>query len=186
MPDQSSSTRVLYNDPNRPMVLHSPNTVIGIGEWAVSNQPDDVLQTFALGSCIAVIFLHHPSRSAGMVHVALPDSSINPVLAEERPGYFADTGIAAVLESLQRLLGQGHALKRGMVIKMTGGANVMDTRGTFRIGSRNSEAARQILRRHGLEPVACDLGGDFSRTVSVSLKTGQVRISRVGHSSWLL
>lgn len=183
---QHASTRALQNNPNRPLVLHSPNTVIGIGEWAVSNRPDEVLQTFALGSCVAVIFLHHPSRSVGMVHISLPDSRINPQLARERPGYFADTGITIVLDAFQQLLGYERNLKKGMVIKMTGGANVMDAQHTFKIGLRNSLAARQILQAQGLEPVASDLGGNFSRTVTVSLKTGQVQISRFGHPHWLL
>ncbi len=181
-----SSPPALPNDPNKPLVLHSLNTVLGIGEWAVSNRPDEVLQTFALGSCVAVIFLHYPSRAVGMVHISLPDSRINPALAEERPGYFADTGISIVLEAFQQLLGYGRDLKKGMVVKMAGGASVMDAQHTFKIGLRNSLAARQILQERGLEPVAADVGGDFSRTVTVSLKTGQVQISRLGYPRVLL
>src|ERR1700731_1162142 len=46
------------------MSLH----VVGIGDCKVSNEPEDVLVTHALGSCIAVM-IHDPvARVAGLLH----------------------------------------------------------------------------------------------------------------------
>ena len=56
----------------------APRLVVGIGEFAVSNEPDDVIVTHALGSCIAVCLLDPVARVGGLLHFLLPDSRINP------------------------------------------------------------------------------------------------------------
>ncbi|GAB1483918.1 hypothetical protein MASR2M78_27350 [Treponema sp.] len=55
---------------------------VGIGEWAVSKSIDDVIKTYALGSCVAVIIYDAKAKVGGLIHVALPDSSID---AEKGP-----------------------------------------------------------------------------------------------------
>lgn len=150
--------------------------VVGIGEFAVSQDPHAEIKTFGLGSCVAVVFLHHPSRTAGLLHVALPSSQINPRLVRERPGYFADTGIAATLAALADTSGLDpeHKDWQGLEVKMAGGASVLDPKGLFNIGQRNIAAIEQILDAYGLRPTATDLGGSQSRTVVVSVQSGQV------------
>ena len=64
-------------------------TALGIGEIGASNTRGDIIMTYGLGSCVAVVCLHPPSRSAGMAHIALPESRIKPDEAKRRPGYFA-------------------------------------------------------------------------------------------------
>ncbi len=45
---------------------------VDIADMQVSNEPDAVLVTYALGSCIAVM-VHDPVRKAsGMIHYMLP------------------------------------------------------------------------------------------------------------------
>ncbi len=134
--------------------------VVGVGEFAVSNNPKDVIKTFALGSCVAVIFLHKPSRTVGMIHVALPDSSINPSIMTSRPGYFADTGIPAILKKISMLTKESSNLSQGMVVKLVGGANVMDANNTFNIGKRNVLTLKRLLWSLGMGPIAEDVGGE--------------------------
>ena len=55
---------------------------IGIGEWAVSADASRALKTFALGSCVAVLIYDVKIRVAGMIHIALPDSSIDAARAQ--------------------------------------------------------------------------------------------------------
>ncbi len=159
--------------------------VVGVGEFAVSSNPAEVIKTFALGSCVAVIFLHQPSRAAGLIHVALPDSGISPDIVRERPGYFADTGIPAILKAMSALTGSANIAK-GMVVKMAGGANVMDANNTFNIGKRNILALKKILWPLGMGPVAEDVGGGFSRTVTVSVRSGRVFLSCAAKGEWEL
>ncbi|MBD3166806.1 chemotaxis protein CheD, partial [bacterium] len=50
---------------------------IGVGEYGATNKPGEVIKTLGLGSCVAVILLAPKQRAIGLVHVALPDSTIN-------------------------------------------------------------------------------------------------------------
>lgn len=160
--------------------------VVGVGEFAVSNDPETVIKTFALGSCVAVIFLYKPTRTVGLIHIALPDSSISPDTVMNRPGYFADTGIPAILKKMAASTLPGTNLTQGMMVKIAGGANVMDTNNTFNIGKRNVLSLKKILWQRGMGPVAEDVGGSFSRTVAVSVKTGKIVLSSPAKGEWEL
>ncbi|ADH85371.1 chemotaxis protein CheD [Desulfurivibrio alkaliphilus] len=161
--------------------------VVGVGEFAVSSDPGEVVKTFALGSCVAVIFLHKPTRTVGLIHVALPESLISPDIAAKRPGYFADTGVEAILKEMGRCTGTcSTKLAQGMVVKMAGGANVMDANNTFNIGKRNILALKKILWPLGMGPVAEDVGGGISRTVAVTVGTGRVMLSCAAKGEWEL
>lgn len=152
--------------------------VLGIGEYGASKTPGAAVKTYALGSCVAAIFLCPSTRTVGMIHIALPDSSINPAKAKERPGYFADTGIPLLLKEMARL---GCAANgRGMHVKLTGGASIMDPNETFNIGKRNVLTIRKILWSLGLCAVAEEIGGTISRTVSASVSSGEIVISTPG------
>ncbi|MDH4225679.1 MAG: chemotaxis protein CheD, partial [Deltaproteobacteria bacterium] len=58
---------------------------------------------------MSVILLDSTTKTAGMVHIALPESEINPEKAKSMPGYFADTGVEALMEQMAR---EGVALNR--------------------------------------------------------------------------
>ena len=158
--------------------------VIGVGELGVSSTPGHILKTFALGSCVAVV-LHDRARGViGMVHVALPDSTINREMSSQRPGYFADTGIPLLLNKMT-LLGSP-ASGRGLVAKIAGGASIMDDKGTFNIGKRNQLAVKKILWKYGVGAVGEDVGGTFSRTVYVLVPAGTVVLSCPGRENWMI
>jgi len=158
--------------------------ILGVGDYGASNRPGEDVKTFALGSCVSVILLDPKTRTVGMAHVALPDSSINKNKAAEKPGYFADTAIPALLQEMSRFGCDKRG--KGMVVKLCGGANVMDTNDTFQIGKRNALAIKKILWANGMGAVAEDLGGNFSRTVSISVESGQVTLSSPGRPNWQL
>ena len=63
----------------------SSRQVIGIGEIAVSRDPDATIATHAVGSCIAVCVFDPVTVVAGMLHFLLPEASINPERAERHP-----------------------------------------------------------------------------------------------------
>jgi chemotaxis protein CheD len=149
---------------------------VGIGEYRVSNCLEDEIKTFALGSCVAVITYNRQEKKAGLIHLALPDSSVNKKKAAERPGYFVDTGLPAFL-----------ALAKGKSpgfndtwIKIVGGSNIMDDNHRFDIGKRNVLAVKKYLWREKLGIIAEETGGTISRTVNVSVATGKVTVSSKG------
>lgn len=155
--------------------------ILGVGDLAASNTAGSQIKTFALGSCVALILYDVRKKTAGMVHIALPDSSINKNRAAAKPGYFADTGVPSLLDLMSRLRGGEH---KKLVVKLAGGANIMDAEGTFSIGTRNVKAAHEILTARGLSPMNQDVGGQFSRTVSVEVDTGKVILSSPGRTNW--
>lgn len=160
--------------------------VVGVGDGEVSRDPDTVLVTYALGSCVAVI-LHDPvARVAGLVHYMLPESSISRTDPKVRPCMFADTGISHLLRTALEL----GADKRRLIIFAAGGAQIMDDNCAFNIGKRNCLALRKALWKSGLIAHAEDTGGTMVRTVRVEVGTGRVRLQVPGRkeqemNAWL-
>ncbi len=154
--------------------------VVGIGEYAVSNAGDDLIVTHALGSCVAVC-LHDPVAGvAGLVHVLLPESRINPQRAAEQPGAFADTGIPLLVTTAEAM---GLVRKR-TTVKLIGGAEISNAGGSsaMNIGRRNAIASKNLLWRLGLLIKAEATGGSQARTVHLSVRTGVARITS-GHNA---
>lgn len=152
------------------------NVVIGIGDCQVSKDPDSVLVTYALGSCIGVM-IHDPvSGVGGLLHFMLPESSLDPSKAEKNPYMFADTGIPLLFRSAYQL----GAEKKRLVVTVAGGAQMMDTQGTFNIGKRNCLAMRKILWKAGVMLAAEHLGGMVSRTVRLEVKSGNIMLRESG------
>ena len=154
---------------------------VGIGEFAVSRNPNHILKTMALGSCVGVIVRDAKSGGAGLLHVALPDSSINQKRAQEKPGSFADTGIPALLKAMRKV---GYDGTSRLTVKLTGGASIMDPNNTFNIGKRNILAIKKILWGFRMGAISEDLGGSISRSVSVEIETGRVTITSPGRGQW--
>lgn len=149
---------------------------VGIGELAVSKNKDEIIKTFGLGSCVAIVALDPKVRAVGLIHIALPESSINPEKAKKQPGYFADTGIPYLLSEMAKL--GCHPKGQGLIIKLIGGARVMDPNERFNIGKRNILAIKKILWSINLAVVAEETGGNISRTVDVNAGNGRVTISQ--------
>lgn len=156
---------------------------VGIGELAASKNTADLVKTMALGSCVAVIMLDPVNRSVGLLHVALPDSSINEKKKKEKPGMFADTGIPLMLKEMSK---KGYQNGGKMIVKLVGGATIMDPNSTFNIGKRNILAVRKTLWKYRLGAIAEDVGENFSRTVSINVSNGKVIISSPGRGEWKL
>ncbi len=148
--------------------------IIGIGEIGYSNGAGDTIKTMGLGSCIAVIFYAPKLNLVGMAHVALPDSTIASDRAKKLPGYFADTAIPLLVKKFKAA---GVTKRSELVIKLAGGASIMDPNGVFNIGKRNILAIRKILWQNRLGAIAEDVGKNFSRTVWTEAATGKVFIS---------
>ena len=158
--------------------------MLGVGDFGASNKPGDVVKTMALGSCVAVILLDPKARCVGMVHVALPNSAIDEARGKRQPGYFADTGIPALIREMRKH-GSGSDVK-GWIVKIAGGANVADVNHVFNVGKRNVIAVKKILWELRMAPRAEDVEKNFSRTVAVDVATGRATISCPGRGSWTL
>lgn len=154
---------------------------VGVGEYSVSSSEEDVIKTFALGSCVAVIMYDRVQKIAGLIHIALPDSSINSRKAESKPGYFVDTGLPVILKEMKKQ----NASMNNIWIKLVGGSNIMDEKHRFDIGKRNVLAIKKYLWKNRLGIVGEDTGGNICRTVRVSVSDGELLIS-YGKKTWVL
>ncbi|HXJ42968.1 MAG TPA: chemotaxis protein CheD, partial [Bryobacteraceae bacterium] len=107
--------------------------VVGVADCCVTSDISASIVTYALGSCIAVT-IHDPvARVGGMLHLMLPESSLDATKAGRNPYMFADTGIPLLFK---KAYGAG-AEKKRLVVRLAGGAQVMDDAGVFNIGKRN-------------------------------------------------
>lgn len=143
---------------------------MGIGQLAVSKDPNELLIAYGLGSCIGVSCYDPQAKVAGLAHILLP-SSEGKRSDEKEPARFADTGI----DLLVKRLTESGALPRRLVVKIAGGAAVLGPANAekFKIGVRNAEAIKERLKRHGLSPAATDIGGTRGRTLELHPATGK-------------
>ena len=143
--------------------------VVDIAEFVVSKEPDGLLTTYALGSCIAVVLYDPVIQAAGMIHYMLPLSSTNPEKAKVKPAMFADTGVPLLFHSMYGL----GSKKEDLVVKVAGGGHLYDDHGLFEIGKRNYTVLRRMLWKTNVLVAAEDVGGSKSRTVSIEVSTGR-------------
>jgi chemotaxis protein CheD len=147
--------------------------VVGIGEFAIANRPDQVIVTHALGSCIAVCLFDPVAGVAAMLHFLLPEASINTERARHQPAAFADTGIPLLFRTAY----QYGLDKKRTIVKIAGGAEVGDvSSASLRIGRRNALAAKHLMWRSGVLITSQDVGGHVARTVHLSARDGRVQI----------
>lgn len=146
---------------------------IGIGGWEVSNRLGDVLKTYSLGSCLGVAVIDVKNPVAGMIHIALPDSKMDREKAKRMPGYFADTGLPVLFNALEKKGGN----RRQFVIKVAGGASMMDSSLQFDIGRRNIMAVKRILWKMGYGVKKDDVGGNIARTMAITVNQEIVELS---------
>lgn len=142
--------------------------VVGISDCAVSSDVNASLITYALGSCVAVSAYDPLTKTGGLLHIILPESQLNPEKAAQNPWMFADTGVPTLFS---RLAAAG-ADRRRLVVRLAGGAQVMDREGVFNIGKRNHMAVKKMLWKAGVLIAGEAIGGEVSRTVRLDLGTG--------------
>jgi chemotaxis protein CheD len=144
--------------------------VVGMADCRVSNHPESVLVTYALGSCIAVTIHDHVAGVGGLLHFMLPESALDRAKARANPYMFGDTGIPLLFQAAYKLGGE----KRRLTVTAAGGAQMMDQQGVFNIGRRNYLAMRKIFRKAGVLLWAEDVGGLASRRLRLEVGSGRV------------
>lgn len=151
-----------------------PELVVAISALGVTDDPNAVLLTHALGSCVGVIAHCRRLGVGGLLHFMLPAAPRGS--AATRAAMYGDTGILALFQELERRGCRPHDL----VVKLAGGGVFNDPKGFFAIGERNVRAAVEALRSLGLAPLVQDVGGQRSRTVRLEVSTGLVVVRSKG------
>lgn len=145
------------------------NIVVGVGDMKVSNDPDAVLVTYALGSCIGVGIYDPVAKVGGVLHYMLPESEIDPVKAVKNPFMFGNTGIPLLFKETYRF----GAVKKRLKILVLGGAQILDQNGLFNIGKRNHTVLRKMFWKNNIMVDFEEVGGTVNRTIKLEIKTGE-------------
>jgi chemotaxis protein CheD len=146
--------------------------VVGVADMVVSNDSTSEIVTYSLGSCLGITIYDAVKKIGGLLHLMLPDSKIDSAKAASAPFMFVDTGVPRLFHAAYNL----GADRSRLVVKVAGGAQLLDQQGIFNIGSRNCDALEKLLAQNGLKAHASDVGGLSSRTVRLDLTTGLVTV----------
>ena len=142
--------------------------IVGVADMKVASVAGDVIVTHALGSCLGVM-VHDPvAVVGGMLHVMMPQASLNPEKARSNPFMFVDSGVPAFFQELYA----AGAVKGRCV---NGGDN-----DRFAIGKRNYLMLRKLFWKNGILIKAEDVGGTAPRTVYLEIGSGRTWMSTAG------
>ena len=150
--------------------------VVGVSDLKVSGNVGDIIITHALGSCLGITAYDPAAGIGGMVHVMLPLSKADPEKARLKPAMYVDTGLQSLLNEMYHL----GARKNNLEIIVAGGASMKKGNGDdyFKIGKRNFTTLRKLLWKNGFMITKQDVGGNISRTMTLSINDGIVTINK--------
>ena len=125
-----------------------------------------------LGSCVAATFFV-PARQVGAIfHAFLPYAAGYKADLPAEEYKFVDTAIAKVMRRFTQM-----GIKPAQIqVKLAGGANgIMGE--TAGVGTKNVQAAYNVLSDRGLRVVSADVGGAVGRKLVFFTGTGELYIS---------
>ncbi|AGI38779.1 chemotaxis protein CheD [Thermoclostridium stercorarium subsp. thermolacticum DSM 2910] len=136
-----------------------------------------VLVTLGLGSCVGIALYDTKTKMIGLAHIMLPWSEQAKNKANKAK--FADTGIRLLLENMLK----DGADKKNIVAKIAGGAQMFSYSSLsdmIRVGERNVEATKKVLKELNIPLIAEDTGGTHGRTIEFYSEDGRLMIKTIG------
>ncbi len=159
-----------------------PNIIVDIAGMAVSPNPDDVLITYALGSCLGIVLYDPVIKVGGLAHVMLPDSSLENGSTDFNRLKYIDTGVPMLFKEMYRYNAQKHRIRNAII----GGAQIMDQDKYFNIGERNIAALRKLFWRNNVLINKKHIGDRMNRTVRLEVGTGNIYVKESTGNTILL
>lgn len=152
---------------------------VGIADMNIAKYPETI-RTSGLGSCVGVVLYNEKKKIAGLLHVMLPDSSLDRS-GRVNAAKFADTGVYALMELLKVKGVRPMTIKA----KIAGGSQMFQfgSSDTIRIGPRNIEAVKAALNRLSIPIIAEDTGGSSGRTIEFDTSTSMLSIRTVNQGT---
>jgi chemotaxis protein CheD len=154
-------------------------TMVRMGELAISDTPGDVLVSLGLGSCIGLAVVDKRAGVAGLAHIVLPAATGAP-----KPGAlnkFADHAVPALVDGMV----ERGASRVFMQASLIGGASMFAGAG-LEVGARNADAVRELVAGRRVPVVAEAVGGSKGRTVRVDVTSGAVSVREAGGTEEVL
>lgn len=151
---------------------------VGMADYKICHSPQKI-STLGLGSCLGVILYDKSSKTCGMAHVMLPDSTRIPTQQNNR-FKFMDT----CLQDMYDELTQKNGIPSGKLIaKIAGGAKMFAHRSNnsmLNVGEQNIVKAKEMLKGWKIPILAEDTGNEYGRTITFDPSNGELHIKTVG------
>jgi chemotaxis protein CheD len=140
-----------------------------------------------LGSCVSITLWHPLLRVGGMSHFLLPSRTAIRTAQDELDGRYGDEALQLMFKDLNA----AGANPTQCEAKIFGGGNMFPgnqhARGQhdkgIAVGQRNGQAARELLRLHGIEVVTESLFGIGHRQIIFDVSKGDVWARQLRPSS---
>lgn len=148
---------------------------VGMADLKVGKAPDSIV-SYGLGSCVGIALYDPQTKVGGLAHIMLPDST--QARATDNTAKFADTALPVMLDLIIAMGGSRNRL----TAKIAGGSQMFSfaqATEVMRIGDRNSEAVKSVLKSLAIRLLAEDVGGNYGRTVELLLDSGTFLIKTV-------
>ena len=141
---------------------------VGMADLKAGKSPDSII-SYGLGSCVGIALYDPQTKVGGLAHIMLPDST--QARATDNTAKFADTALPVLLDQVLALGGSRNRLTAKIAgeSQMFSFAQATDV---MRIGDRNAEAVKAVLKSLSIRLVAEDVGGNYGRTVELLLDSG--------------
>jgi chemotaxis protein CheD len=154
--------------------MAASETMVRMGELAVSSASGHVLVSLGLGSCIGLALLDRKMGAAGLAHVVLPQSQGH---GDANPRKFADVAVPELISEMEAT----GARKMRLEAVLVGGASMFAVSASnLEVGQRNEAAVRELLTRARIPVRAHATGGSRGRTIRVDVATGTVTYREAG------
>lgn len=148
---------------------------VGMADYKTSRNPNSII-SYGLGSCVGIALYDSLNKIGGLAHIMLPDST--QARSAENPAKFANTALPLMLDDMIKM----GASKGRITAKIAGGAQMFtfaNATDVMRVGERNTEAVRTMLKKMDIRIIADDTGGNYGRTVELKLDTGIYRVRTI-------
>ncbi len=154
------------------------NTIkVGMADLKHTCHPG-VLVTLGLGSCVGIALYDKKTKMIGLAHIMLPWS--HQAKNNANQAKFADTGI----RQLFNFMLESGSRKGNIVAKIAGGAQMFSfsqSTDMIRVGQRNVEATKEVLKELGIPIVSEDTGGNYGRTIEFYSEDGRLMVKTIGY-----
>ena len=154
--------------------MAASETMVRMGELAVSSVPGHVLVSLGLGSCIGLALLDRKMGVAGLAHIVLPQSQGH---SGENSRKFADFAVPELVSELET----AGARKIRLEAVLVGGASMFAvSASSLEVGQRNEASVRELLKAMRIPVKATATGGNKGRTIRVDVSTAAVTVREAG------
>ncbi|MBN1516345.1 chemotaxis protein CheD [Candidatus Sumerlaeota bacterium] len=149
-----------------------PIVKIDIAEMQISNNPNDILMTQSLGSCVGLALYDPEVKLGALLHYMLPLSKVNPKMAARLPFMFADTGVPLFFRKFFDLGGQRVRTQ----VRIAGASQIMTPDPNISTGKRNLLILKKMFMKSGIQITSEDTGGNENRKLKLEISNGRCTV----------